>query len=319
MSRSVAFIACIERGELEEKALLLCRSIRRFGGQYGGAPIYTFQPRAGTTITAKTAARLDGLGVHHIDEVLNRDFPHYAIANKIFAAARAEELVSEEIVVFLDSDSLITSEPSEFSLPPDIDAAVRPVDIHRMPGEPDDDGDPFWRTHHRRISSSGAGDPLDDCWTRMYELLGIRHEPFVETTCSRQRIRSYFNSGLIAVRRSAELFTQWREDFLALCAANLVPRGGELHYMDQFSLAATLTRIWPRVQILDGRYNYPLPGRAALAKPFRSMPLEELVHVHYNRSLRIADDLATIQPPIDLRGKVACWLEPHLPLVLETA
>jgi len=314
---SIAFVACIERGSLEEKALLLCRSIRRFGGKFGGAPIYTFQPRAGTTITAKTAAQLDALGVRHIDEVLNRDFAHYAIANKIFASARAEELATEDVVVFLDSDSLITSEPNELALADGVDAAVRPVDIHRTAAEPDADDDPFWRTRHRRVSSSGPGDRNDAYWLRMYELLGSTNAPFVETTCSRQRIRAYFNSGLISVRRSARIFVQWRDDFLQLIAANHVPR--ELHYMDQLSLAATLTRIWPRVEILDGRYNYPLPGRSALAEPFRSMPLEELVHVHYNQSLRTADYLSTIEPPIDRAGAVARWLEPHLPLVLETA
>jgi hypothetical protein len=335
-AKSLAFVACIERGELEEKALLLCRSIRRFGGAFGGAPIFTFQPRAGTTITAKTASQLDALGVRHLDEVLNRDFAHYAIANKIFAAARAEDLAQEEVVVFVDSDSIITSEPVKLALAPHIDAAVRPVDIHRMPEEPDEDAHPFWRTRHRRMSSSGPGDRNDVYWTRMYDLLKVlpssaaageggrrpgegttRFEPYVETTCSRQRIRAYFNSGLIAVRRSAGLFAQWRDDFLQLVAANHIPR--ELHYMDQLSLAATLTRIHSRVDTLDGAYNYPLPGRSMLAEPYGSMPLEQLVHVHYNRSLRSADALANIEPPIDEDGVVARWLAPHLPLVLETA
>ena len=137
---------------------------------------------------------------------------------------------------------------------------------------------------------------MDEYWLDLYDLLGITPRPFVETTCSRQRIRAYFNSGLIAVRRSAGLFAQWRDDFVRLVDANHLPHNRPLHYMDQVSLAATLTRVWDRVTIPDGRYNYPLPGRDMLAEPFRSMPLDEAVHVHYNK----------------MYEEVAVWLEPRL-------
>lgn len=293
---TLAFVACVERGELEQKALLLCRSIRRFAGRHANAPIYTFQPRTGTTISRDTAAQLAELGVQHSSETLNRDYAHYAIGNKIFASARAEELASAEVVVFLDSDTVIVNEPVAFELLDGIDAAVRPVDMHRSPQEPDDDDDPFWRTRFRRVSSSGPGDPLDDYWLRMYDLLRIAPRPFVETTCSHQRIRAYFNSGMIAVRRSAQLFARWRDDFVRLMDAQHIPRNGPPHYMDQLSLAATLTRVWERVAIPDGRYNYPLPGRDALHEPYRSLPLEELVHIHYNSRF----------------DEVARWLEPRL-------
>ena len=298
---TIAFVACVERGPLEEKALLLCRSIRRFAGRHADAHIYTFQPRAGTTISRETAAQLADLGVHHSTERLNTGFAHYAISNKIFASARAEELASDDVVVFLDSDTVIVNEPRALELSDGVDAAVRPVDMHRTVREPDDDADPFWQTRFRRVSSFGPGDPLDDYWLRMYELLSIEPRPFLETTCSRQRIRAYFNSGLIAVRRTAGLFAQWRDDFLRLMGARHVPPGRPLHYMDQVSLAATLTRVWDRVAIPDGRYNYPLPGRDSLREPWRSMPLEELVHIHYNGMFDTVS--RWLEPPL---AEVAC-------------
>jgi hypothetical protein len=293
---SIAFVACVERGELEKKALLLCRSIRRFGGRHAEAPIYTFQPRIGTAISRDTAAELAELGVQHITEPLNMTYAHYAIGNKIFASARAEELAAEDVVVFLDSDTVIVNEPRALELGEGIDAAVRPVDMHRSVREPAADDDPFWLTRFRRVSSAGTGDPMDEYWLDLYDLLGITPRPFVETTCSRQRIRAYFNSGLIAVRRSAGLFAQWRDDFVRLMEANHLPHNRPLHYMDQVSLAATLTRVWDRVTIPDDRYNYPLPGRDMLAEPYRSMPLDEAVHIHYN----------------GMYDGVASWLEPRL-------
>jgi hypothetical protein len=285
MTAALAFVACVEEGPLEAQTLLLCRSIRRLAGRFADAPIHTFQPRVGMAVAPETRAQLADLGVHHHAEPLNLRFPQYAIGNKVFAAARAEEIEDSDFVVFVDSDSVIVSEPRALALRDGIDAAARPVDIHRSEQEPASDDDPHWRTRFRRVSSSGAGDPMDDYWLRMYDLLGITVRPFIETTCSRQRIRAYFNSGLVSVRRAARLFASWRNDLLALIEARHIPHRGtdrDWHYLDQLSLAATLTRVWDRVEVLDGRYNYPLPGQDALAEPYRSMPFDQLVHVHYN-------------------------------------
>jgi hypothetical protein len=309
---SIRFIACVERGALEQKARLLVRSIRRFGGRWAGAPIETFAPRAGRAIGDGTRAFFDEHGVTHHDEVLNRAFDHYGVGNKIFAAARAEETASEDVVVFLDTDTAIVSEPSALALAEDVDAAVRPVEFHRW-GEPPE-GDERWRTRHRRASSAGDGDAADAYWLRMYELCGVAARPFVETSCDRVRIRAYANSGLVAARRDAGVFAQWHRDFLTLAAAGHHPRGGDMHYLDQLSLAATLARIWERVQILDGRYNYPLVGRPLLAEPLRSARLDQLVHLHYNRYFHLGDFLGSLDPPVERDGAVAPWLEQQLPL-----
>ena len=310
---SVTFIACVERGELESKTVLLCRSIRRYGGRFADAPIFTFQPREGTTITAGTRRELESLHVEHVTERLNTDFHDYAIGNKIFASARGEELATTEFVVFLDSDTIITSEPSEFALRDGIDGAARPVDYWRHGNEPIDDPDhEHWKTHHRRVASSGPGDPIDDYWLRMYELCGVTNEPWVETVGDRKRIRAYFNSGLAVARRSAGLFAQWKQDFLTIVEAGHIP--GEYHYLDQLTLAVTLARVWDRVEVLDGRYNYPLIGRPGLAPPLRSARLEELVHVHYNRYFHIPGFLHSIQPPLGRDSEVVRWLGQYLPL-----
>jgi hypothetical protein len=196
-------------------------------------------------------------------------------------------------------------------LPDRIDIAVRPVDFHRWQ-EPEDEE--HWRTRHRRVSSAGEGDRGDDYWLRMYELCGVEARPFVETSCDRVRIRAYANSGLVAARRSAGVFAQWQRDFLTLARAGHRPAGGDLHYLDQLSLAATLARYWDHVQVLDGRYNYPLVGRPMLAEPLRSARLDELVHVHYNRYFHDHGFLASLEPPLEHDGAVAGWLHAQLPL-----
>ncbi|MEA2489821.1 MAG: hypothetical protein QOH21_1613 [Acidobacteriota bacterium] len=308
---SLAFVACVESGALEQKARLLVRSIRRFGGAYRDAAIHTFSPRAGRGIGEATRTVFAQYAVQHHEEILNVDFDEYGVGNKIFAAARAEELANEDVVVFVDSDTVVLSEPSALALPEGIDVAVRPVDFHRWQ-EPEDEE--HWRTRHRRLSSAGEGDRGDEYWLRMYELCGVEARPFVETSCDRVRIRAYANSGLVAARRSAGVFGQWQRDFLTLAKAGHRPAGGDLHYLDQLSLAATLARYWDRVEVLDGRYNYPLVGRPLLAEPLRSARLDELVHVHYNRYFHDHGFLAALQPPLERDGEVVGWLQEHLPL-----
>jgi hypothetical protein len=312
MTPSIAFVACVESGALEQKARLLIRSIRRFGGRWSGAPIHTFAPRAGRGISSATRAIFDEHGVVHHDEILNTAFGDYGVGNKIFAAARAEETAREDFIVFLDTDTVLLSEPADLALPDGFDAAVRPVEFHRW-REPAED-DERWRTRHRRVSSAGDGDCADDYWLRMYALCGIAARPFVETTCDRARIRAYANSGLIAARRSAGVFARWRSDFLTLASMDHRPRGGDMHYMDQLSLAATLARMWDRVKLLDGRYNYPLIGRPLLREPLRSERLDALVHVHYNRYFHVDGFLASLDPPLERDGEVVGWLEQYLPL-----
>ena len=195
---SIAFVACVEQGVLEQKARLMVRSIRRFGGAHRDTPIHTFAPRAGRGIGHATHALFDELGVSHHDERLNVDFDDYGVGNKIFAAARAEEIAGEDFIAFVDSDTIIVAEPDALVLADGVDAAVRPVEFHRW-REPA--GADHWQTHHRRVGSAGEMDEGDDYWLRMYELCDVDQRPFVETSCDRVRIRAYANSGLVAVRR----------------------------------------------------------------------------------------------------------------------
>jgi hypothetical protein len=294
---TVAFIACAERGTLEQQALLLCRSLRRYGGRYARAPFYTFQPRGGTEISDETLAALNAHGVEHVTERLNTEHKDCPYANKIFASAWAEEHLREEVLVFLDSDTVMTGEPSELDLPDGIDAAARPV-------------------NNRKLGSTGVGDLNEGYWKRLYEICGVEGEPFVNAAIDDQSIRAYFNSGLVAVRRRAGLFRQWREDFLRLMRERHFHAAAGVAGMDEFSLAATLGRAFGRVKILDARYNYPLQfvERPMLGSTLREAQLEELVHVHYRFGFNVPGYLRLLRPPLDHSSEIVRWLERHLPL-----
>ena len=293
---SVAFIACVEGGYLENQTVLLCRSIRRYAGRYRNAPIYTFQPRRGTAIGSDTLALLNELGVVHDTRLLNDEFHNYAIANKILCCAWAEENLRHDTLVFLDSDTIITGEPSDLDLSGGVDGAARPCNK--------------WEGG---ISSIGPGDPNEPYWQRVYASCGLKTGPFVESVVDRKRVRAYFSSGLVAVRRDAGLFAQWREDFFRLARGGLVPDARRTRQMDEISLAATFGRAFDRVRVLDWRYNYLLYRRPELVSPAREAQLEDLIHVHYRFWFNQPGYLRQIQPSFNPSSEVLLWLDRYLP------
>lgn len=297
---SIAFLMCVESGDLEEKAKLLCRSIRRYGGRFAMAPVYSFQPRKGNAPAMKTLNVLDELGVRHSTEVLNRDFHDYPVGNKVFACAHAEETLEEDVLVFLDTDTIITGEPLDFDLTSEIDAAVRPADSV--------------------LNSTGPSHPNDRYWLKLYEAFGLDSQDYVTTELGR-RVRSYFSSGLIVVRREARLFTQWKTDFLKLIDFGHLPppeMSGEaaagIRRADEVSLIVTLTRCIERVKLLDGRYNYLIYRRPFLKDGWEQAQLGEILHVHYRFWFNRPGFLRLIRPAFDEASDVVKWLSRFLPL-----
>jgi hypothetical protein len=291
---SVAFVCCVEDGALEDQILLLARSIRRFGGTLADAPVYAVAPRAGREPAPSTITALQDLGVTTVVEHLNLEHPDYGMANKWAAGRWAEEHADTDVLVFVDSDTFFCADPTAFRLPDGIDLAVRPVD-------------------RKDKGSTGTGDERDAYWLRMYDLTGVTARPWVETSNGQQRIRAYFNGGLVVTRRDQRLFSAWYEDFLALERSGHLPPEG-IGYLDQLALGATVARHWERTIVLDWRYDYPLPHRSVLAEPARSAAFEDLVHVHYHRWFGRAGFLDLVLPPFATTSPVRAFIESYLPL-----
>jgi hypothetical protein len=289
---SVAFVLCVEEGNLENQADLLVRSLRQWGGRYADSRIVAYKPREGPPLQTRTLHVFDELGVELDDAVRNRELQHYPIANKVFVTAAAEEELGEDVIVFLDSDTVILNEPSDLDLGRDQPVALRPVD-------------------RKGRGSEGPGDRAEAYWTRLYELCDVRDDRFVTTTLDRIEIRAYWNAGLVAARRDAGLFGRWLEHLRILVAADHLP-GGKMTNLDQAALS-TATATVPQVLELDDRYNYALPWRPRLPEPMRSLSLDDLVHVHYHQWFNRPDYLALVRPPFDPESSRYAWLAQFLP------
>lgn len=288
----IGFLICVEHGRLESEGVLLAESLREWGGAAAEAPIYAFAPRPDFQPEPETAARLRSLGVTYVDEALEGLRDDRPTFNKVFVASWAERELSHETLVFADTDSIFINEPTEL-LEGDWVAAARPVD--------------------RRIAGSRGKGKNEPYWQKMYAALGVTEEPFVETAVGGVRIRAYWNSGLLAAKREAGLFTAWEQALATLYEREIIywrmPQ-----FMDQLAWAAVTANFPDQVRVLSDGYNYPLRQRGGLDGSARDLDLDEIVHLHYRLFLHLADPLAAVEPPFDPETPQYRWLAERLPL-----
>jgi len=288
-----AFLICVEHGRLESEAILLVESLRAWGGACAQAPVYAFAPRPGLHPEPATIERLEDLGVRVIDEPLVAErFADEPTLNKIAVSAWAERELDHEILVFTDTDSIFLGEPREL-MEGDWVAAARPVD--------------------RRIAGSRGKGKNEPYWRKMYDELGVQGSPFVRTAVGDQEIRAYWNSGLLAARRSAGLFDAWERAITQLFDAELIPNKWP-NFMDQLSWAAVTADHHDQVRILSVAYNYPLRHRASLSPEAIDLDLADLVHMHYRLWFHMPDSLPKVNPPFDPGSDRYAWLTERVPL-----
>ena len=288
----IAFLLCVERGRLETEALLCVESLREFGGACADAPVYAFSPRPGHEPEPGTVEKLEALGARSITEPLVDRFAETPTFNKVAVSAWAERELDHETLVFTDTDSVFLGEPTEL-LGGDWVAAVRPVD--------------------RRIAGSRGKGKNEPFWRKMYKELGVKNEPFVETTVGQMHIRAYWNTGLVAARRSAGLFQAWDRALHALFDAEIVQKRWP-QFMDQLSWAGVTADVHDRVLILPHTYNYALRHRQSVGPEGAELDLAEMVHLHYRLWFHLPGALEKVVPPFDPASDRYRWLEQRLPI-----
>jgi hypothetical protein len=303
-----AFVACIERGVLERQALLLFDSIRRYTGRFRNCPIYALSPRAGHSISASARRKLDELGVIYIDEILNIDCPEYGSANRVAAAAHVEQQHPHDVLVILDSDTLFLREPNEVLLRPDVDVAVRPVDVKGM-------------------CTSGPADPFDAYWRDLCRCCGVDYNqiPWTESFADRCRIKASYNAGLVIVRGKLGIMQRWSHFFFTSVRQQLRPYAHDRRFQsgagwvepdasrlwgsNQAALSLAIWSTTTNVKELEPTYNYPLTVHEQIDKRLRKRVFPNLVHVHYHWMLH---DETSKNPLFDRSGSLSAeqrlWL-----------
>ncbi|HSQ83071.1 MAG TPA: glycosyltransferase [Casimicrobiaceae bacterium] len=310
---SASFVLCIEGNAIRDQALLLCRSIRRFGGRYRDAAILAYAPRPGLGVDRDARIALEELEVEYIDAPLNTTCLDYAPANRVFAGAHAEAHVDTEFLVVLDSDTVWLGEPE---MPGDADAAVRPVDL-------------------KGSATRGPGDRFEAYWAALARFCGVSLDclPAVTTTISNERIRASYNGGFAIVRRSRGILTRCAEIFGASVRAGTRPylgtgieivastgnvgtAGSEYWGSSQTALALAIWSATDRVQHYPDHYNLPLHLVAAEGEIDPRWFARSPVHVHYHWMFgrRRCDVALELLARLGVPGDRCAWLAGRTPL-----
>ena len=292
---SLRIVCCVEAGRLEGETVLLCESLRRFGGRLADAPVTAYRPRAGDSLKPETRSALVGLGVELVEDERNTAHAIPPIANKLYAAADAERRCDEGSIAVLDSDAVFVGEPTRLDLAEGLDAAAAPVG---------------------KVSegTTGPGHDNEAYWQELYSLTGVEDPPWIETALRGRRIRGYWNSGLVAVRREAGLLGEWLRLFSRFLDERRLPPSGRIDSLDQITLALVLSRRAERVETLPWAYNYRITRRGRYRDDAGEAELADLVHIHYMRSFYVEGFLERADPPLDPTDERFDWLAERLPL-----
>jgi len=304
---SVAFLICTENNHLIQQSHLLGESIREFCGSLSDSPIYAFSPRRGLAPDPHSRDFLKDLNIQLMDEVLNEEFHSSPQANKIFITDWAERNLSEDILVFVDSDSVFLNEPINISRLKNGIAAC----CAWAPG----------------IASYGEADPADQIWQEAAKLCDIKlGEPTLRSLITQELMRPYFNTGLIATRRLVGVFSLWLDTYKKIMRSPIIARLMQTNYqieskyfqpeffLEQFAFALAVMKSKADVETLDGHYNCPLHYRSSLNAALSTADLSEFIHVHYINYLYWPSFLSSFDPPFDSSTRQFQFLASRTPI-----
>lgn len=279
-NQSIIFGTFAETEEQLQHALFLVESVRTFAGRYKDAPIWVFIPPHLLNKNVKLNDGITELNAKIKTSEAPEEALRYYFARKVYAAgeAEAEAEGNADILVWMDEDTIVLSEPKDFELEGGIGFAYRPV------------------MHNR----SGAlySEPPAPFWSRIYEKLSIDDSllfPMV-TPADRQTIRAYFNAGLLVVRPERRILRRWGEDFTTLYSdsmlADMCDNDIEKKiFIHQTALVGVVLNNLKKEEMteLPDRYNYPIffHQQYEAEKEFGS--IENIVTLRYDVYFRNPD------------------------------
>ncbi|UCE67524.1 MAG: hypothetical protein JSU85_05800 [Candidatus Zixiibacteriota bacterium] len=299
--QSIIFGVFAETEEQLQYVLFLAESMRVFAGRYKDAPLWVYIPPGILNKYAQLENKITALGAEIKTSRAPEKSLRFYFARKVFAAGKAESEAegNADILVWMDNDTVILSEPTDFELKGGISFAYRPV------------------MHNR--SGSLYSEPPGAFWSRIYEKLNIDETalfPMV-TPADRQTIRAYFNAGLLVVRPEQRILRRWGEDFTTLYSdsilANMCENDIEKKiFIHQTALVGAVLNNLKKEQMteLSDRYNYPIFFHQQYEAEKEFSSIEDIITLRYDVYFRNPDPewSKKLQGPSD----IVEWLKERL-------
>ncbi len=247
----------------------MVRSLRQYGGGFANAPVVAVNPRFGAPLSKKTLQIFEELNVAYVHRPQKTKYPWFKFLNKPLALAIAEEVVTTPVVGFLDSDLLIVGEPSAFELAPNEDFLGFPVECKEM-------------------GTTGPGDPYEPLWQEFGRRIGVDIDqlPWVTTAETNERVRMYFNGGVLVYRRATGFSKSYLETTLRLLDShvNTNAAGFGEGIKEMSAIGFSVAKLALRWRALPYSHNYNFSS-ATHDSWYREDRLREARIVHYHDSL----------------------------------
>jgi len=293
-SNSISFVCCVESGWLENQAIRMVDSLRRWGGRLAHVPVYAVTPRFGAPLSHKTLQAFERLSVNYLRFQPNNPYAWKGFLNKHYAMAAVEERCDTELLGWLDSDLLILDEPEELLLVENEDLVACACD--------------------KNIGSTGPEDPFDSFWKEVCKVVGLELDdlPWVVTEREGQVIRLYWNSGVFVYRRSTNFSKAHLETTLRVLDARLAAKQAGA-YFTQHTLSLTAVKEGLRWRSLPHAYNYGMSSRS-YPDWFSIDKLSKAKVLHYHDFMWPTYWDILLRSLKETHPTVAEWLEPLGPL-----
>ncbi len=275
--------------------LLMVASIRKFAGKLSNNPIWMLIPDTVNEIPIEIKEQLSSHKVQLISYKIDTDVINFPFAGYVFAAATAEITAENktDILVWMNSDTLIINEPSDFLLNEDKNLAYRPV-------------------HHTLIGSV-IDKPIDSFWNLIYEKCGVPESKIfpMKTHVDHNTLRPYFNAGCLVVRPEKGLFQSWWHSFKELYRDKSFRNFYEKDdlyaiFIHQAVLSGVILSSMEKYELLElpFSYNYPLHLYFESPIEYRPQNINDLITARFEKQKYLED--APIHDPLK------SWLKAQL-------
>ncbi len=282
-------------------ALVMAESIRQFGGDMCGAPIWVYRPEDRSPADSILLKKAAALKVIIKPSRTPSEAGEFWFAGKVYASAAAETDADGKCIIlaWLDPDEIFVQEPKEFMLAEGIDFGYRPV-IHKVIG-------------------SIYAEPPDEFWSRVYSRLSVPESAVfpVVSPVDQLTLRAYFNAGVLIVRPERGLLRAWPGSFRTLYTDSVFVEWCRTDqrraiFLHQAALAGhVLTRLkLSEMKELPSTYNYPAFFHDRYPTDKRPASLDDVAmfrHEFFSPGRQYMDILA-----VD-RSRIIDWVKQRLP------
>lgn len=261
---STTFLYCAESGYFEAQTVLAIECLRKFGGKFSDCPVLVVTPRIGPTLTRPTLDRLKDLGAMYVRETIPNPYPWFHFMNKAITATIAEQKVDTEQIIWLDSDTLIVSEPNMLYLEPGYDIAISSTDKNIGTTGPEDKNECYWRALGEYMNQD------------------IEQFPWVKTEFDQERVRLRVHSGVFSFRKDIRLGKKWLEACTKILDSKVAYSKSLPFPGDSVAFSFAAVGLKASIKLIPLTYNYEMMPSSPMYSTDR---VSEAVVLHYHQTL----------------------------------